>query len=306
MKTIKGVEILKFTDKFKDDTICYQYLIDIKWGQGYICPRCDCQEYEKGRKWYYRRCKKCRYDESVTAGTLFHKLKFPIRKAFHIIYSLGTKKKGMSTTELSKEYGLNQKTSWLFKRKVQEAMKSNNNDPLKGLIHVDEFSIGGPEEGKQGRSDGKKKKVMLAIEILDKAGRNKKNKAVGRAYAEPIEDYSEDSFRPFFSRNIDKTAQVQTDGYSTYQALKNEYNIDQFYSNGGKAFPELHLHIMNIQNWIRGIHHHCSEKYLQNYLNEFNFKFNRRCFVDTIFDKLINRFIYTPILTMKMVCELNG
>ena len=306
MKKFKGDEILTFSDKFKDDETCYRYLIDIKWGKGYTCSKCGNKEFVKGRKWYFHRCKKCQFDESVTAGTLFHKIKFPIRKAFYIIYYLGTRKKGMSTIELSREFGLNQKTTWLFKRKVQEAMKSSNKEPLRGIVQIDEFSIGGHEEGKKGRSDGKKKKVLVAVEILDKKGKTSNHQAIGRAYAAPIDDFSANSFQPFFNNNIDKKALVESDGYSTYQALQKGYNIDQYYSEEGAAFPELHIHIMNIQNWIRGIHHHCSKNYIQNYLNEFHFKFNRRNGIKTIFDKIINRFINTPMLTMKMICELNG
>jgi len=300
MKKFKGQEIISFSDQFSTDDVCYQYLFELKWDNGYSTSKCRNEEFYSGRKWYYRRCTKCNYDESATAGTLFHKLKFPIRKAFHILFRLSVSKKGLSTIGLAREYGLQQKTCWLFKRKAQEAMKSSGKNLLEGIIQVDEFIIGGPEKKKQGRSDGKKRKVILAVEIIKGGSKDK----MGRAYAEIIEDYSEESFRPFFEARIKKGATVETDGFSTYKSMQKEYNIEQYYSNNGESFPELHHHIMNIQGWLRGIHHKCSEDYLQKYLDEYHFRFNRRSHIKSIFNSLLCGFILAAPLTLKAIREL--
>lgn len=87
---------------------------------------------------------------------MFHKLKFPLRKAFYIAFLVVTGKKGISTYELERKLSLRQKTCWLFKRKVMEAMKSSHEHLLEGKVEVDEFFIGEPEEGKQGRGNEKK------------------------------------------------------------------------------------------------------------------------------------------------------
>jgi hypothetical protein len=74
--------------------------------------------------------------------------------------------------------------------------------------------------------------------------------------------------------------------------LKNEYrNMTQKPSNGGKNFPELHIHIMNLKSWLRGIHHHCSEERLQGYPDECHFRYNRRNNMDSIFDLLMRRMV---------------
>ena len=75
----------------------------------------------------------CGYSESVTANTVFHGMKMPVLKAFHMIFRLTAKKKGISTTELGSEVGVQQKTAWLFKRKVQVAMKQDSKDKLKAM-----------------------------------------------------------------------------------------------------------------------------------------------------------------------------
>jgi hypothetical protein len=84
----------------------------------------------------------------------------------------------MSTLELSRQYGLSQKTCWIFKRKVQKAMESSDQYPLSGVVEVNEFSIGSHEKGKSDRSNGKNKKIILAVETVI----NRKGKlTIGRA-----------------------------------------------------------------------------------------------------------------------------
>jgi hypothetical protein len=191
----------------------------------------------------------------------------------------------MSSEELSKEFEQRQKTCWEFKWKIQQVMQSSGRYPLKGEIHVDEFFVGGKEEGgKRGRGKGKKRLVIIALEIV--------KGEFGRAYAAIIEDGSSASFKSFFEKYIDKDADVVTDEWTGYMPLKSTYkNLKQIPSNDGKNFPELHLHIMNIKSWLRGIHHHCSEERLQGYLDEYHFRFNRRNSMGSIFDVLMRRMV---------------
>lgn len=105
---------------FKSEKSCFDYLISCKWSMGFKCRRCAHSEFGKGKKWHHRRCKKCRYDESATANTLFHKLKFPIKKAFEITFELMRNESGLSTCEISRRFGIQQSTAWFFKRKVQQ------------------------------------------------------------------------------------------------------------------------------------------------------------------------------------------
>ncbi len=72
---------------------------------------------------------------------------------------------------------------------------------------------------------------------------------------------------------------------------KDFLNLKQVDSDEGKNFKELHIHIMNIKGWLRGIHHHCSKEHMQGYLNEYHFRYNRRSNMKTIFDVLIKRMV---------------
>jgi hypothetical protein len=221
----------------------------------------------------------------VTANTVFHKLKIPLMKAFGMAFRLSVKKKGMSTIELAREFSINQKSSWLFKRKSRESMKSSGKYPLEGKVEVDELLIGGPEKNKRGRSKGEKKLVAIAVENLN-------DDKIGRAYAEVIEQASGDCLKPFFEKHIDSdNTKIVTDGWRGYWPLESEFDIRQKPSKGGKNFAGPHAIIMNLKGWLRGIHHHCPEKFMNGYLNEFFFRFNRRNNLKSIWHKLIERFM---------------
>ena len=68
-------------------------------------------------------------------------------------------------------------------------------------------------------------------------------------------------------------------------------NLEQIKSENGKSFQDVHIHIMNLKGWLRGIHHHCSKERLQGYLDEYHFRYNRRANMDTIFDSLIRKMV---------------
>lgn len=279
-----GVNSITFNKRFKEDADCYEYLSLIKWENGFVCRKCNYDKHYKGKKPFSKRCLRCKYDESPTTNTMFEKLKFPILIAFHIVFKISTKKKGMSSMELSNEFELRQKTCWTFKQKVQQVMKSSLKSPLTGLVQADEFVIGGPEEGKRGRSKGAKKLIVLALEIVEDG--------VGRAYAEVIENSSAKELGSFLMKYVSKDAELISDKWKGYTPLKKEFTkLKQVASDEGKNFKELHIHIMNIKGWLRGIHHHCSKEHMQNYLNEYHFRYNRRSNMGTIFDVLMKKMV---------------
>ena len=132
----KSLSVFEFQSKFPDIQSCSKYLAELKWKDGYKCPICSNLKYCKGIKDFDRQCTKCCHLESPTAGTLFHKVKFSLQKAFWIVYFISTNKKGMASTELSRKLQLRQKTCWLFKQKVMQAMESSNIHPLLGQVEL--------------------------------------------------------------------------------------------------------------------------------------------------------------------------
>lgn len=302
MQILKNLDRKTFKSRFGTKLLCYQYLADQKWESGYSCKKCAHDRYSKGSQLCSRRCRKCGYDESTTTGTLFHKLKFGIDKAFEMLYEISTSKKGANSIWLAERFGVNQKTAWLFRQKAQAAMQSSERHPLEDEVHVDEFEIGTPQKGEQGRSKSDKKvRVVLAVEQRD-------GKA-GRAYAKVIEDYSSASLKVIFDTHIKQDAFVVADGWAGYKPLKEAFpNMTQKLSNNGENFKMLHIQIRNFKNWLRGVHSYCNKEYLQKYINEYFFRFNRRNHRQSILDKVIERFVSHTPLTYKMMksCDLNG
>lgn len=208
----------------------------------------------------------CHHVESATAGTLFHKVKFGVRKAFCIVFEMATLSKGISSAQIGKRYGIRQATAWYFMQKVRKAMESSERWPMSGLVHVDEFVIGGHEERKQRRSY--KTKAIVGVEFSEK-------KKIKRVYAQVIDDYSSASFIPFFKQHIDKDAQVITDKWTGYAPLKKDYKIIQVKSDPKKNFEKIHLIIHQIKTWIRTIPIHVSKHHMRAYFNEYSFRINR-------------------------------
>jgi hypothetical protein len=106
----KGVNSIKFHNRFQDENDCFNNLSEIKWASDYNCKHSGNDKFGNGKNPQNRRCAKCRYDESPTTGSMFEKIKFSLLIAFHIAFKISTKKKGMSYLELSSEFELRQKT----------------------------------------------------------------------------------------------------------------------------------------------------------------------------------------------------
>ncbi len=284
MDIFKGQDLLKFSEEFKTDNDCKKYLSKIKWDQGYKCLKCG-HTASQIRKDYSRACNKCSHIESTTAHTLFHKLKFGLRKAFFICFEMATSTKSLSANYMTVRYSVTPRTARLFMHKVREAMKSSEDNPMDGDVHVDEFVVGGKEEGKVGRSyDSKKKKAITAIQLTE----NGKTK---RMYAMAIDDFSAKSLSHIFEKHIDKKAKITTDLWRGYRPLASTFNIAQIPSNNGLNFKALHTMIHQVKSWIRTTFSWVSDFNINRYFNEFCYRLNRSQAKGSIFNNLINRMV---------------
>ena len=274
----KSLSLFEFQERFSSAEDCILYLVDLKWGKGFRCKKCGHRHSCSGKAAHSRQCTSCRYVESPTAQTLLHQVKFDLLKAFYIVYFVSTNKKGITSTELSRKLNLRQKTCWSFKRKVMKAMKSSGNHPITGKAEVDETVFGGQETGVKGRNNNNKKLVVIGIE--------KKKKGISRMYARVIEK-----------------ADVTTDKWTGYKPLKKNFeNLTQIYSGKkGGNFPDLHRAIMNMKAWLRGVHHHVND--LQDYLDEYCYRFNRSFMKENIFDNLLIRMVNSSPCLVKNISD---
>lgn len=290
MDIFRGESIVSFFDRFKSDEDCLAYLAARKASQGYACVKCGHTKHTVRRKNLARDWNKCHHLESPTAGTLFHKVKFGLRKAFGMVFEMSATTKSISANQMSKRYEVRYVTAWLFMQKVRKAMKSSGKDPMDGDVIVDEFVFGGREDLKQGRStDSKKKKIVAAVQ--------KDGSGIKRFYFKPIEDYSCASLRVIFDAHISNNAQVMTDKWTGYKPLKKEYNISQQKSDKGRTFFEMNTIVHQLKAWMRSSFSNIHKHHIQGYLDEFSYRINRSIHKQTIFDNLISRMVKHKNLT---------
>ena len=232
---VKQSTIASHRKQFGTEEQCLSYLAKQKWTVDYKCIKCTHSVYVKGKVHLDRKCQNCGHNESPKSGTLFHSMKISLVKAFEIIYRIAVNKKGLSCISIAREFGVNQKTAVLLRSKIQLAMASSGDYPLVGEVHIDEFFIGGPEQGKQGRTtDSKKKKATIAVEILED------KKSIGRVYALEIENFSSQELTKIFDKHCTAETFVVADKWSGYNPLKKAYpNLVQLKSENGKNFSSI-------------------------------------------------------------------
>jgi hypothetical protein len=131
----KTMDYEEFMTLYPDALSCYRFIDDLKWQPDFHCRKCGNEKYFKGAQKFARRCTRCGYNESVTAFTIFHSLKFPIEKAFYIAYLTVTGKKENTLEELAQQLDIALNTVWAFRSKVQsriEDLERRGNTPTAG------------------------------------------------------------------------------------------------------------------------------------------------------------------------------
>lgn len=296
MDLFKGQNLIEFAERFNTDEDCIEYLAYLKWLEGFKCVKCG-HTGGQIRANSSRTCNKCSHTESATANTLFHKVKFGVRKAFFICFEMATTTKSLSASYVAVRFGVTEKTARLFMHKVREAMKSSENHPMDGNVHVDEFVVGGKEKGKVGRSyHVKKKKVVCAVELTDEG-------KVKRMYSMKIDNYSAKELEKIFEKHISQQATIVTDKWKGYRPLMEQYNITQIESDNGMNFKALHSMIHQVKSWIRTTYSWVSEFNINRYLDEFCYRINRSLMKENIFNNLLRKMVAADkIYQVKLIC----
>ena len=187
---------------------------------------------------------------------------------------------------MSKKLELRQKICWLFKQKAMKAMESSQNFPLVGQVEVDESYVGDQDDKALGRNDWKKKIMVVGTEKLEKG--------VSRWYGRVVETASKGNLGAFMLDHVDKDAKVKTDFWSGYKGMESHFPnlVRKKSGKKGENFKQMHWVIMMFKSWVRGTHH--SVMYLQPYINEYTYRFNRHKMKEGIFENLMRRMVDKP------------
>jgi transposase-like protein len=276
-------DMREFRRKFSSDAACLDYWIQCRWPEGFVCPKCSGKSAALLSTRPVFKCRGCRHQTYVMAGTVMHRSHLPLQEWFWAAYLVATHTPGISAHQLQRQLGISSDTTaWHLLHRLRKAMVSDTRTQLKGLIEADETFIGGPEKGKRGRGAGNKSLVVGGVEVLvykDKEG--KRRERAGRLRLALIPDASEDSLGPFLSRNVEPGSRIRTDGWKGYSETALSEFIHHVRIVGSpqrahKRFPHIHKVFGNLKTWLNGTHHGVLPKYLPSYLDEFVFRFNRR------------------------------
>jgi transposase-like protein len=260
--------------RFATQEACLDYLAALRWPSGFVCPRC-----KSDRAWRMGNglilCAKCRHQQSVLAGTIFQDSHIPLPTWFRAMWHLCSNKNGMSAQNLQRLLGLRSyNTAWLCLHKLRRAMLRPGRDGLSGAVEVDETYLGGPREGRRGRGAFGKELVFIAAEI--------RGRRIGRIRLRRIPDVSGATLENAVSEEIQEGSVVRSDGWSGYNGIaKLGYRHDVVIGEDGElaqiTLPRCHLVASLLKRWILGtLQGNVGRLHLQDYLNEFTFRFNRR------------------------------
>ena len=160
----------EFLFQFRTEEDCWNYIFEMRWPDGFSCPRCNNSKYWLTDKALIH-CATCGHQTSITGGTIFHGTRKPLLLWFYIMWWVVAQKTGASAYNLMDFMGLGSyETAWTWLHKLRRAMVRPERDQLKGEIEVDETYIGGKEigKGKQGRGAETKTLVIVAAECIGK------------------------------------------------------------------------------------------------------------------------------------------
>jgi transposase-like protein len=265
--------IVEFEERFNSEKSCHEYLFQIRWPDGFKCPRCQHNEAWTMSDELYR-CKKCEFKASVTAGTIFQDTRKPLRLWFRAMWYITNQKYGISALGLQKVLGMsNYRTALTWMHKLRHAMVRPGRDHISGIIEVDEIYIGGKKAGKRGRGAGGKILVVIGAQI--------DGTRIGRIRLKRISDASGKRLEGAIQQTVEPGSIVRTDGWEGYSQLGSIGYVHEIIRKeatvGKNLLPKCNMVASLLKRWLLGTHQgRVHTSHIDYYLDEFTFRFNRR------------------------------
>ena len=296
--------IVDLMSRFPDEATCVAFLHKLRWPDGFVCPRCgECGSVTIQTR-RLEQCRSCRHQTSITAGTVFHRTRKPLRLWFLAAFFVGRHKTGISALQLQKDLGLGSyKTAWAWLHKLRSALHERGEFRLTGLVEADETYVGAKNErGVRGRQLVGKSLVAAAVES--------RGERAGALRMEVLSAASQAELGPFVRGAIDPArATVKTDGWSGYGDLcqhgaKHEAVVQGAPARAVTILPWSHILFSNFKGWLRGTFHGVSHKHLSRYLQEFVYRTNRRWLEHDLFFYVLRRAVQSePLPWARLTAE---
>jgi len=270
MQKIKS--LVEARKEFSTQIKCEEHLIRIRWPDGVVCPRCSAKHptyIQSRRKW---QCKTCRYQFSVTSGTIFHKTHIDLPRWMLAVWLMCHSPKGISSKQLQREIGVTYKTAWYMTRRIRRAMRHDVfEDLLGGIIEVDDAVVRASGDGTP--SGHVKFEGKNVLGVAERGG-------LLRMFT--LEDLKAKSIKRVIAQNLGEVQEIYSDAASRLFFLA-EFGRHQSVAHAYNEYVLGEAHVNTIENaWslfkraLIGVYHHVSAKWLQEYLDEFAFRYSHR------------------------------
>jgi hypothetical protein len=308
------MKIQDFFKKFPNELSCKVHFKSERDKQGVVCKKCEHQDhYWLSTREQYQ-CKKCKHRTPLRSGTLLHGTQLPYYYWYLAMMMLTSTKKSYSALELQRQLDHPYyEPIWYMLHKIRYAMgKRDDNYTLFNEVELDEgfFEIVPNKEdrariaielkennGKYKRGKGSQKQATVLVMAESKTVepskkyKHKPTKKVGYIKMQLLDDLCKETTNEKVEKTIDEQSSVTTDGANNYNDLKenlanHQAVVIEIKSETSKILPWVHIAISNAKRLLLDIHHSIGNDYLQSYLNEFCYKFNRRYF-DSVFDRVL-------------------
>ncbi len=291
--------LLDLIQRFSSDERCREVLTKLRWPNGVECPRC------KGKSigWLQSRlqfeCIECRYQFSVTAGTIFNDSHLPLEKWFIATYLLCESRKGFSANQMKRVLGVSYKTAWYLCHRIRAAMAEAERPMLSGTVEIDETYIGGKNTGRGWSKRVENKEIVIGI-----------RERGGDLRFFHASDATSGTLAKYIKENISADVEViMTDEFASYPKAMIEAGVhgrkhktikhkDKVYVDGDIHTNTAESAFSLLKRGIVGTWHKLSAKHLQAYLAEMEFRFNRRKNPDLFIDTL-RHMVTAPVLTFE-------
>lgn len=264
------MNLVQLVEQFADEKKCRAYLEALRWPDGVKCPRCQSEKISRVLKRDQFDCDSCRYQFSVTSGTMFQDSHIPLWKWFLAVYLMMESKKGISAHQLKRTLKVGYQTAWFLCHRIRATMETDQSEKLSGTVEVDETYIGGRYDRRRQRGPYEKQAVMGMIE------------RGGKFEAQTIPTASKKVLVGLIRERIEPSATVFTDELPAYKSVSKTHEHDSV-KHRAEEWVRGEVHTNNIESaWslfnrsIIGAYHKMSRKHMDAYLNEFEWRFNNR------------------------------
>jgi transposase-like protein len=271
-KARSDMNLIKLVERFRSEDECRAYLEELRWPDGIECPRCGGKVISRIKKRPQFDCDSCRYQFSVTAGTIFHDTHLPLWKWFAAVYLIVESKKSISAKQMERMLGTTYRTAWHLSHRIRSALGEVDAQLLKGIIEVDETLVGGKVEG-MGR--GYKDNKTVVVRAFQRGGTIRLQVVRGR---------DRETLQGFIRENTaGDTQAIYTDELPSYFGIADQDTQHGTVKHHEKEYVKGDVHTNSMENvWsllkrsIIGSYHQVSAQHLDTYLDELEFRFNNR------------------------------